>query len=39
MYYLDVKTFNIKIKSNFEEGNFILGNSGKVKSEEKLLKT
>jgi uncharacterized membrane protein YvbJ len=36
MYYLDVKTFNIKIKSNFEEGNFILGNSGKVKAGETI---
>ncbi len=36
MYYLEVKTFNIKIKSNFEEGNFILGNSGKVKAGETI---
>ncbi len=36
MYYLEVKTFNIKIKSNFKEGNFIVGNSGKIKAGETL---
>ena len=36
IYYLEVKTFNIKIKSNFKEGNFIVGNSGKIKAGETL---